>query len=147
MRGRSPSWHLLTVGAEPALVDLSQMLHQQSQLSCHAALTLYPETHLFWSVPFPYCLSTHHVLLICLFIALELPFSWWSWLWTNRLSSAQLWQRPIAKKQHKHFIRGCDPMAPIGDAPPPPPPVLLQQVEAGQRRSWELGGEMWESWK
>lgn len=35
--------------------------------------------------------------LSCLFIALELPFSWWSLLWTNRLRSVQLWQRPIAK--------------------------------------------------
>lgn len=41
------------------------------------------------------------------------------------------------KKLHKHFIRGRDPMAPVGDGAP----NLLQQVEAGQRGSWEEGGE------
>lgn len=37
------------------------------------------------------------------------------------------------KKLHKHFIRGRDPMAPVGDGAP----NLLQQVKAGQRGSWE----------
>lgn len=41
------------------------------------------------------------------------------------------------KKLHKHFIMGCDPMAPIGDGAP----NLLQQVRAGQRGSQEGGRE------
>ncbi len=40
------------------------------------------------------------------------------------------------KKLHKHFIRGRDPMAPVGDGAP----NLLQQVKAGQRGSWEEEG-------
>lgn len=40
------------------------------------------------------------------------------------------------KKLHKHFIRGCDPMAPVGDGAP----NLLQQVKAGQRGSREEEG-------
>ena len=41
------------------------------------------------------------------------------------------------KKLHKHFIRGRDPMAPVGDGAP----NLPQQVKAGQIGSWEGGGE------
>lgn len=80
---------------------------------------------------------------ICLFIALELPFSWWSLLWTNRLRSMQLWQRPIEKRLHKHFIRGCDSMAPVGDGAPQPPATSKGRPERllGGRR-----GETRERW-
>lgn len=44
-------------------------------------------------------------------------------------------------KLHKHFIRGRDPMAPIGDGAP----NLLQQVKTGRRGSREEGGERWGS--
>lgn len=40
------------------------------------------------------------------------------------------------KELHKHFIRGRDPMAPIGDGAP----NLRQQVKAGQKGSWEEEG-------
>lgn len=40
------------------------------------------------------------------------------------------------KKLHKHFIRGRDPTAPVGDGAP----SLLQQVTAGQKGSWEEEG-------
>lgn len=56
-------------------------------------------------------------------------------MWTNRLTSVSM-ATADRKELHKHFIRGHDPTAPIGDGAP----NLLQQVKAGQRGSWEEEG-------
>lgn len=55
-------------------------------------------------------------------------------MWTNRLTSVSM-ATADRKELHKHFIRGHDPTAPIGDGAP----NLPQQVKAGQRGSWEEG--------
>ncbi|CAK6982632.1 hypothetical protein INR49_001331 [Scomber scombrus] len=47
------------------------------------------------------------------------------------------------KKLHKHFIKGHDPMDPIGDGAP----NLRQQVKAGQRDSWEEEEEERKRWR
>lgn len=50
--------------------------------------------------------SAHCVLFICLFVALQLPFSRRSLLWANRLRSIAM-ATPTRAKLHKHFIRGA----------------------------------------
>lgn len=85
---------------------------------------------------FSYLYTTHSVPFISLFITLELPFSWWSLLWTNRLSSMQLWQQPIAKSYIITSSWGRDAMVPVEDAAP----ILLQQVKTGQRGSGDERG-------